>query len=244
LIVRDDFVQRLGGAAHAAVRCELDVWSPMSDREAPSVITETGFTLVTAMEVVEHLYHPEWMFRMLSDVMAPGGILFLTTNNAARWGNILGMIRGNGMAGNLDELLPKGGGKLGAWRPHAREYVWRELNNVASKCGFVHVRHGFYEENYNRQLLDAVESPVEDVAVNDPRERTFLDAMRPLLKEPDQLKSGMYLILKKAGRVTRGIRRLRSGLHQVYRETGLQNAVEKRVVKWALSRRSSDGNGK
>src|SRR5256885_183476 len=84
---------------------------------------------------------------------------FLTqgTHKAARLQNLAGMLAGGGMAGNLDELLPRGGGQLGAWRPHAREYVWQELNHVAMKSGFAHIAHGFYQENYGLKLIEGTD---------------------------------------------------------------------------------------
>ncbi|MDB5300632.1 MAG: hypothetical protein JWO87_2295 [Phycisphaerales bacterium] len=197
LIFPDDFLVKMGGACHGTVKCELDVWSPMYDREAPNVFTERGFTLVTAMEVVEHLYHPGWMFKVIHDSMVTGGILFLTTNNVSRLFNLYGIVKGGGMAGNLDELLPRGGGILGAWRPHAREYCWQELNHIALKAGFHHIDHGFYQENYCMRLIEGEEQPSEELIYSNDEERQFARAITPMLYEPDQLKSGMYLVFKK-----------------------------------------------
>ena len=41
------------------------------------------FDLVTAIEVVEHLVDPMPTFRRIAELLAPGGVLFLTTGNAA-----------------------------------------------------------------------------------------------------------------------------------------------------------------
>jgi hypothetical protein len=198
LLFPDAFLEKMDGACQGTVKCELDVWSPMFDREAPNVLTERGFTFVSAMEVVEHLYHPGWMFKVIHDAMVPGGILMLTTNNVARLSNVYGLLKGGGMAGNLNELLPRGGGILGAWRPHAREYCWQELESIGAKAGFQHITHGFYQENYGLRLIEGEQMPSEEVPYSGNDERQFAEAVRPMLLEPDQLKSGMYIVLKKA----------------------------------------------
>ncbi|HEX4794518.1 MAG TPA: methyltransferase domain-containing protein [Humisphaera sp.] len=197
LIFPPDFIEKMGGACKGTLKCELDVWSPMHEREAPNVFTERNFTFVSAMEVVEHLYHPGWMFRIIHDAMVPGGVLFMTTNNVGRLSNIVGMLKGGGMAGNLDELLPRDGGKLGHWRPHAREYCWQELNHVALQYGFHHISHGFYSENYGLRLLEEKDQPSEELPYNDEGERRFVEAVRPMLMEQEQLKSGMYLVFRR-----------------------------------------------
>jgi len=129
--------------------------------------------------------------------MVPGGILFLTTNNVARLSNVHGLLKGLSMAGNLDEIIPRGGGILGSWRPHAREYCWQELNHVALQYGFHHISHGFYSENYGLRLLEEKDMPSEDLLFNDDNERRFVEAVRPMLMEQEQLKSGMYLVFRR-----------------------------------------------
>src|ERR1700760_4146565 len=46
LIIPENFIQMMGGACQGIQKIELDVWSPMYDREAPNVFTERGFTFV------------------------------------------------------------------------------------------------------------------------------------------------------------------------------------------------------
>ena len=198
LLFPDDFLQKMDGACHGVQKCELDIWSPMHDREAPNVFTEKDFTFVSAMEVVEHLYHPGWMFKIIHDAMAPGGILFLTTNNVARLSNVFGLLTGFGTSNNLGELLPSNGGILGAWRPHAREYCWRELETIAGKAGFSLLSHGFYQENYCKPLIAGDALPSEELVYASEDERRFAMEISPVLAEPEQLKSGIYLVFRKA----------------------------------------------
>ncbi len=197
LLFPDHFLEKMGGACIGIQKIELDVWSPMYDREVPNVFTEKNFTFVSAMEVVEHLYHPGWMFNVIHQAMSPGGILFLTTNNISRLSNLFGLLRGVGISGNLDELLPRDGGILGAWRPHAREYCWQELSQIAQKANFIPLAHGFYQENYGLPLIEGKALPSDELQYSSDEERQFAEIITPMLSEPGQLKSGMYLVFQK-----------------------------------------------
>ena len=197
LIFPERFLEKMGGACHGMLHCELDPQSPMRDKAAPTGLSEGGFTFVSAMEVVEHLYDPRGMFRLIGQAMNPGGVLFVTTNNITRLSNLFTLATGGGLTGNLDELNPRDGGILGNWRPHAREYAWRDLNEIATAAGFSHLTHGFYQENYARRLIEGTETPSEGLIFENARQRRFAQAVRPLLAEAEQLKSGMYLVFRR-----------------------------------------------
>jgi SAM-dependent methyltransferase len=200
LMFPDQFLEKMGGACAGMLRCELDPYSPMRDTSAPTTLAEKDFTFVSAMEVVEHLYHPKGMFQVIADAMAPGGILFLTTNNVGRLANLFTLLTGGGLVGNLQELIPRDGGILGNWRPHAREYAWRELEAIAQSTGFVPISHGFYQENYGLRLIEGIDQPSEQLTFPASAEKRLARELRPLLKEPNQLKSGMYLLFEKQSR--------------------------------------------
>ena len=102
-----------------------------------------------------------------------------------------------------------------------REYVWRELNNTAAKCKFIHASHGFFDTDM---------TPTQD---------SLQLAMKPLLAEPDQFKSMMYLILRKATPLDSATRMLWTGVRQIYLGTGISRLVETRAARWAISRRHS-----
>ena len=197
LMFPDGFLEKMGGACAGMLRCELDPYSPMRDLSAPTALTEKGFTFVSAMEVVEHLYHPKGMFQVIHDAMAPGGVLFVTTNNVGRLSNLFAILNGGGLVGNLQELIPNGGGILGNWRPHAREYAWREINALAQSAGFGPIAHGFYQENYALRLLEGIDQPSEALVLPRGAEKRLAKELLPLLAEREQLKSGMYLLFKK-----------------------------------------------
>lgn len=197
LMFPDAFLEKMGGACHGMLRCELDPNSPMRDREAPTTLSEGGFTFVSAMEVVEHLYHPPGMFRVIHQAMVPGGVLLLTTNNVNRLSNLFTLLTGGGLVGNLEELIPKDGGILGNWRPHAREYAWRELDSIAERAGFRPMSHGFYDENYGGSFLEGIEQPTDGLLFDGAAERRLAQQIQPLLHDPNQLKSGMYLLFER-----------------------------------------------
>ncbi|MFO0838422.1 MAG: methyltransferase domain-containing protein [Phycisphaerae bacterium] len=197
LIFPDNFMDLMAGACDGTIKCELDPWSPLADRGAPNELTEHEFTFISAMEVVEHLYHPAWMFQLLSDAMAPGGILVLTTNNVARIRNLLDLMQGGGLFGNLEQLVPIAGGSTGAWRPHMREYAWRELNHLALLAGFEYVEHGFFEDNYGVRLIENVNSASDDLVVPPDADARFVERIASGALEREQLKPSLYLVLRR-----------------------------------------------
>jgi hypothetical protein len=180
---------------------EFDVWSPLANRDAPSTLSETGFTLVTALQLVDHLYHPETLFRSLFDAMATRAVLVLTASNVSRFANVLGLVRGEGLAGDLDALIDRGRPA----RPLVREYNWRELNAAALAAGFVPVRHGFYD--------DPADAPAPS-----PFGAGLRDAAAPFLRERAQFASEIVLVFRKVGPLALKVRQARLALYPLLRE--------------------------
>ena len=63
--------------------------------------------------------------------------------------------------------------------------------------------------------------------------------IKPLLSEPDQLKSLMYLILRKATPFDSATRKAWISVRRVYARTGVSRLIESRAARWAISRRHS-----
>jgi hypothetical protein len=193
---------------------EFDVWSPLSNREAPTALGAKGFTLVTALQVVDRLYHPDTFFRVVAGAMAPRGILVLTCSNVARFGNVLGLLRGGGVAGDLDALI----GRRGKYpRPRVREYCWQELTAVALGFGLAPIGHGFYDD-------PADASPPTEF------DAKLRETVTPLLRDRGQLQSEMVLIFRKAGTMKVRMFRLRRSIYMGLREAHAKyNALRRRL---------------
>jgi len=190
-----------GGAT--LMPAEFDVWSPLENREAPHALAERGFTVVTARNVVDHMYHPDPLFRVLADVMPPRGVLLVSASNVACLGNVVGLLRGGGVAGDLNALI----GRYDATRarPRVRAYCWQELNRSAMSAGFAPVGHQFYHDPA------AAPAPSE---WDQPTRR----AIEPFQRERGQLQSEMILIFRKAGPVSVRLLRARRRVYPLLRE--------------------------
>jgi hypothetical protein len=196
---------------------ELDVWFPLHAHEQAHTITEHGFTLVAAIQFVDHLYHPYLFFRAVADALVPEGILVVTAGNVARLENLQRLLRGGGMTHDLDALI--GRSDPTDPRPRVREYCWRELNNAAGRAGFDLIGRHYYEGPPNAR---------DKIELGDRVRR----AVMPFLRERGQLQSEMILIFRKRGpiepqasgtrqRIGALLRRMRTALHEARCKLGL-----------------------
>ena len=95
----------------------------------PFPYSDGSFSLVLYCEIIEHLLNdPCRVLQSISDVLAPGGHLVLTTPNVARMENILRLIDG------ANVYDPYSG--YGPYGRHNREYTCSELSRLLSYMGF------------------------------------------------------------------------------------------------------------
>ena len=170
---------------------ELDIWSPLARKGLPPELPGGDYTIITALGLIDHLYHPEPFFRAVAKALRPGGLLVLTAANVSSKENLLRLLGGDGVAPDLDAIV---GLKEGP-RSRVREYSWRELANVALFHHFVPAKHGFYDVDQ------------EEVRGADPTacvlgsRRGMSHAVGPLLAHPQQLRSHFYLVLRRTRRL-------------------------------------------
>ena len=75
-------------ASHVGVRvegCDLNQRFPFSDR---------SLDVVTANQVIEHLYDTDGFVREIKRVLKPGGYAVISTNNLASWHNLVSLAFG------------------------------------------------------------------------------------------------------------------------------------------------------
>ncbi len=110
--------------------------------ETPTVVdvADGSVDLVTAMEIVEHLYSPLHLLREACRLLQPGGTLYLTTNNVSSLPGILRALRGDTV---MDPELHSStaiAGQKTDWRGHVRFWSGRELREMLAHAGFSSVR--------------------------------------------------------------------------------------------------------
>lgn len=91
--------------------------------------------IVSCMEVVEHLHTPYKLFDLINNLLKPGGICVLETNNIS---DLFGLIKLFTRGSNLDPELCHSYDLH--WQdvkhPHIRFFSIRELKNLFEKAGF------------------------------------------------------------------------------------------------------------
>ena len=102
---------------------------------------DAHFDVVMFCEVLEHLTeNPVFALAEIHRVLKPGGLLILSTPNAARSGNIMRLWLGVNVFDQYHLGAPLRGTR------HSREYTSRELTAIVSGCGFQ------VERQYGRNL--------------------------------------------------------------------------------------------
>jgi SAM-dependent methyltransferase len=94
---------------------------------------EASFDVILVCEIIEHLLsNPVHMLAECHRVLKPGGLVLLTTPNALRLSNVLGLLRGRNIYDRYyhDSLYAR----------HAREYSPEEVQRLFEEVGF-HVTH-------------------------------------------------------------------------------------------------------
>jgi methionine biosynthesis protein MetW len=105
---------------------------------APGVLhfPDQSFDAVTFLEVIEHDFEPERTLAEVRRVLAPGGVLCVSTPNVAYWRRRLDLAllgRWNPFGYSLAVREPWGD-------PHIRFFTPASLARLLTKCGFVEVR--------------------------------------------------------------------------------------------------------
>lgn len=135
-----------------AIRCDVE-------RE-PLPLPDARFATVVLTNTFEHLrVDPGFALSEMARVLEPGGLLYLTTPNFYRLGNVVRFLLGRGLSNDpLAEYAKlRSVGHMG----HVREYTARELENFLRQAGFedVHIerrvipsRHGRWVDRLHAAL--------------------------------------------------------------------------------------------
>ena len=111
----------------------------LSDTDLPA----NAYDLVVLQEVIEHLPEPPYVvFERIKRFMAPDGVLFLTTPNAARLRNLLYHLAGRQVLDNF--RYPRAGEALG----HQMEYTLPQMLWQLNRAGLSTISAEHYDDGW------------------------------------------------------------------------------------------------
>jgi ubiquinone/menaquinone biosynthesis C-methylase UbiE len=130
----------------AAEARERGIEIASSDLNGPLDVADGSIDVVTANQVIEHLYNTDGFMRELHRVLRPGGTLVLSTNNLASWHNVVALVLGAqpfpaDVSSNPDigKLVRVNGGDTGRWSSwtHLRIFSHKALKEMMEAHGFI-----------------------------------------------------------------------------------------------------------
>jgi 2-polyprenyl-3-methyl-5-hydroxy-6-metoxy-1,4-benzoquinol methylase len=94
----------------------------------PIPYSENKFDVILFSETLEHLnFHPADLFKEISRVLKPGGLVIITTPNLIRANNVFKMIIGRSINHEIERKYNPGA--------HYREYSFKEIKYLCEKAG-------------------------------------------------------------------------------------------------------------
>ena len=123
----------------------------------PLPFNDHSFTTITLCATFEHLrVDPLFALEEMRRVLQPGGLLYLTTPNLYRLGNIVSFALGRGLA--FDPIREYGKLRSVGHMGHVREYTASEIRRFLEGAGFTTIEVGMRATPSRRgKLVDAVQ---------------------------------------------------------------------------------------
>ena len=132
------------GKDAAAKAREKGITIKSNDLNEKFPFSDNFLDVVTANQVIEHLYDTDNFIKEIKRVLKPGGYAIFSTNNLASWHNIVALLLGYQPFPNdvstdntgLGKLIPLFEGEAGSWA-HLRIFTFKSLKQFMEYHGFI-----------------------------------------------------------------------------------------------------------
>jgi ubiquinone/menaquinone biosynthesis C-methylase UbiE len=114
---------------------------------------DNSIDIITANQVIEHLYDTDNFIKEIKRILKPNGYAVVSTNNLSSWHNLVALLLGrqpfpsdvsnDSSVGKLIKLFPGDGGSFA----HLRIFSFKALKEIFEKYGFKiekHIGVGYY----------------------------------------------------------------------------------------------------
>jgi len=153
--VTENFVEAMGSEGIEFRPCNLDpdIVAP-ADLPVGLPYATDSFEILTCMEIVEHLYSLKTLLTECHRVLAPGGVLYITTNNIMHRAGLLRIFQSEDT--NLDPGIQQTtiwSDHTRLWRGHVRFYSIKQLCHAAYLAALIPVHTAYFEHYQDPDVI-------------------------------------------------------------------------------------------
>jgi len=144
------FIEKMKEYNVKCVDTEIDPQFPEAKKTVEWEIK--NFDVCFLLDTIEHLVDPTFCLDEINKSLKTDGYLIITTDNITNFLYIADMLR-KGQSPNVHPVLSSMVYR-GNHRPHHREFSKAELEFILNRCGFVVIKHEYFDRKQGDYFID------------------------------------------------------------------------------------------